>query len=465
MKWPQAEADDAGKRLEAYLAEKDRSGQLLAIVERGIINRKTLARELNIVYSKLVANAHLKSILNKWNATLRAVGIQESKWDLLPSQVREYLETAHRNNTLPVHWEKTRVIISRTILASHFGFPKIQFTRNAALRAVVEEFDTKIDSAIYQRKSKYDHLEKPLRELCASEDVVLHRGAIDRNALALKLGVRPGVFKFVAKFEQIISDANKAIRLKRLGRELDPYVVAHKRRYDFYRYAPVLGFDFSFKLSQAFAEIATRFASGTSKTHYYILNNFLSFITAKSDLFCQEAKGGFVQRDTLEQIAWVWRDNYLAKKSTNKRTGVSGDIQVLNSILKELADAQVLPEIFPLSSIRNAGWETISRPAFGQMYQGARIHEILAMQGVSQGDQDAWWLSLDEERKISPDLPVEPLEAFKILNGRRLKRLHLVAEDYLCPNHKHFLEGERLISSSNLTGAEIAERVKALTAC
>lgn len=458
-------------KLEGYLDAARVAGTLTSLVYRGKLNCRVISAKLGIRHSTLHYASNFKRVIDKYNALLRGQGYLDSKYDTLVPSVDAWLEKLHLANRLPVSRVAGRLLINRRAVQREFHFPLITFTRHRNLRAVVEKWDSAIDPLLYPPAFKHAGKLSELRRVLSRQPPPLSRGHLNLTAIASELQISwdalcetPQLASELAHAEERIAK-NKAKSIvidtpegrKEIALDFEPFVVQHGRRYSFCEFSTFVEPHLLHRIAAAFAQDASRRA--VAKTGYLALIKFLHFAVAKRRALRNGLKNGIVTDSQLAEAAFAWRQDQ-AGNSSIKPTTRSQSIKALHRALKSLHTAQVLPEPPALRPLRQSRSFTRERPSFGELPYHRRLHEVLAEDGMKQRSRLTFLQSIESERRLTPDLPGNSVEAFLFINQRRLKAVRRAMEEVLRQSRVDFEFGARLLRESDMAGADIEQAIE-----
>jgi hypothetical protein len=454
-------------KLRACLARFVRGGWPNWLVQRGLINRTALAAKTGFPVEALRQSPYLVPIIQEANQQLKREGYGSSVYDVKVKPLRKLLTRLHAKRNLPTVAAFQRRIISRKAIAKQLGIPATTLSSHKRLRATITEFDPKVDSNRHINKSKHAHLSGRLKRILSRDRRLIFRGRLSVPKIAERLKVKLGILTSDPCLRAIIKQAEFVRKEKRqqllqieLGTnvpvELDPYVSAHRRRYDFSEFQRAFGIRWCLRIAGAFANSASKFAAETTSPRYYALISFLRFARRRHRPLVAELRSGGVGAATLEHAAWQWREWCLQNSPSAKDTTKAAKIFALNQILEQLAVSQLLPRIRPIKPPRHFRRKSVPKACLAEIDVADKAEETLDTMAA----RPAWSPTKAKGQTVSKSQPPHSVDDIDRTNSRRLLALRQAAEKQLINCRSVYSNGQNHLARSDLSGQQVEERLR-----
>jgi hypothetical protein len=454
-----------------FLEERDTEGNLP--IERGVINRATIARQFNLPYDRTRVEP-VKSVIDEFDHRLSERGYVRSKFDLEVPKVRCFLEKALADGSIPVRGKK----VDRAAIRLKFGFDESTLTRHKELRKLLVEFDRSLSAAQF-KWSKYEVYTEPLRALLTNmigggtDPLPMHQGRLSRAVIARKLNVPAYALSRPSKLQDILIEADRQIagmvkpfwttsrdgRVELVRPGLAPWVSRHGRHYDFNELADIYSENVAIRVRDAFLKYCTKYASGTARIRYASTLRLLRWLSrspiAGPRIVATLRNGDKPDADLFEQACGAWRAEQVSDLRGRKETTVSGIIHTVNLVVRYLALAGIVPRIKSLKPIAGAKRKTKPRRSFAEVSRRLRevahdaLHRIAQAREiiVPASEENAFLRALEEEAYLRDDLPEDTVSAIRVLLSDRLAALRKCAEEDFLKWQRLWDEGKSLIDN------------------
>jgi hypothetical protein len=463
-----------------FLQKRERAGKLP--IERGVVNRAAVARLFGIPYAATRVEP-LKSIIDGFDTRLSEKGSVSSKYDLEVPKVRQYLEQAFAEGTIPLQGTK----VDRAAIRSIFGLNASSLNRHHGLKTLLEEFDKAVAQADL-KGSKYDVYVEPLRDLvrdCLSgkSPVPVYQRKFNRAAVARQLGVPDDALKISSQLSEILDEGDGELSIRvdpfsvtdKNGRlylfrpSLAPWVNRHKRSYDFSQLADIYSEHLATRVRDAFLKYCSKHAVGRAKTIYQATLETFRFLAESEisgpNIAAALRSAEMPDRDLFEQTCCSWRTERVENHTGSRDTTASAEIKTVNVVLKYLASDGIVPRINPLRPISGARRKAKPRKSFAESSR-QRLRQVAhdALQRIAQAreleisasEENEFLRALEEEAFRRDDLPDDTVSAIRVILSERLTAIRRCAERDFLKWERFWSEGQALVAKGGTGSGDLA---------
>ncbi len=422
-------------------------------IERGVINRSEISKILGVPYGAVAHNPKTRAVFEEFNQKLREEGYSASKWDTFPSQLREWLTQHFAARTYRVSSGR----LCRSWIRSELSLPNSVTTRYPEVRAVIEEFDQRLQGDAPE-SSRYPTLLEDLRRVLAANDPPVFKGRLNRTEIARQLGVQVSAFKLVPTCETLLGELDNEIRK---GRVTAPWCEEHQRSYDFGEFVPHLGRRFTISLATAFVESAQKYAAGSAKGQYLALLELLRWLISSpyAAVLAPLREGSNVDEKQFRIAVHAWAE--ARKVGEGKPQSISVRLKYLSSVLMGLDG--MLPKVGGLRGPRRAARKSEPKRTLAQASSQSlnRIADDVEVYCSSRDIEFERDEMLGFLRELASEADVREVrteglpEAIRRLNKKRLDRVRSIAKTQFAQAIAKLEEGKALIAACTTSSSEI----------
>ncbi|MBX3488610.1 hypothetical protein [Parvibaculum sp.] len=445
------------------LIDRDRATNAIVTSRRNKISRTHYAKLLDCTQSALT---RFGPVFAEYE---RELGIATGPLRHL-SAMREWLTAAYDARELGIRNGK----LDRTVFQTYFGLRGGTFmVRHAAIRALFDEFDARVEHEGYLPLVKQEELDRIRAALAGRPTLNKDRMTLNLSELA-KVTQVPNIRFRDKPFADAIAARQAEIMAEVEASKIDPFL--HGRVFHFSDLAPIWPTRFLERVGIRFKQVAVGWAE--AKGPYLQLFKALKWIGLSSNPHCRAVvaeatgRGRVLTAGEWEDALFAYREHLvtgIAAGGTADRA-IDSAIAQLRTMLDGLSSGRVVPATStPLPGVKYGRYRNKHRPSVAEAgpvdrnraeadyvaFARDRYLEVCRGSGTDLGmeESDQFINGLAIEIGASRDLPADPVAAIRLVLERRLNVLRTCATAIVDAAVEVHQRGRELLSLAQIDGA------------